>query len=128
MNVQCCTHPQIVCIFKACIMFSGCMNSQSVMTWIKMSSVEFLLWLSRLRTQHSAHEVVGSIPGLTQCVKDPALPQGTAQVADVAWMWCCCGCGVGRQLQLSFDPSLVTCICHGCGPKKINTQTNKSHL
>ena len=31
---------------------------------------EFLLWLSRLRTQHSIHEDMGSIPGLTQCDKD----------------------------------------------------------
>ena len=31
----------------------------------------------------SIHEDTGSIPDLTQCVKDPA------------WIWCCCGCGVG---------------------------------
>ena len=34
-------------------------------------------------------------------------------------LWCrCCGCGVGHQLQLWFDPSLGTSICHGYGPKK----------
>ena len=36
----------------------------------KRSSLEFLLWLSRLRTRHSIHEDAGSIPGLTQWVKD----------------------------------------------------------
>ena len=27
-------------------------------------------------------------------------------------------CGVGWQLEVQFDPSLGTCICSGCGPKK----------
>ena len=35
---------------------------------------EFPLWLSWLRTQHSVHEDVGLIPGLTQWVKDLELP------------------------------------------------------
>ena len=35
---------------------------------------EFLLWFSRLRTQHNFQEDETSIPGLTQCVKDSALP------------------------------------------------------
>ena len=44
------------------------------------------MWLIRLRTQRSIHEDAVSTPGLTQCVKDQALPQAVAQVADVAWI------------------------------------------
>ena len=29
-----------------------------------------------------------------------------------------CGCGVGRQLQLRFNPSLGTSMCHRYSPKK----------
>ena len=39
---------------------------------------EFPLWLSGLRTQHSVYEDVSSIPGLTQWIKDLALPQVAA--------------------------------------------------
>ena len=49
-------------------------------------------------------EDVGSNPGLSWWVKDPALPQAVAEVTDVARIWHCSGCGIGLQLQLQFDP------------------------
>ena len=37
---------------------------------------------------------------MTQWVKDLALPQTMAWVANVAQIWCHHGCSVGLQLQL----------------------------
>ena len=56
--------------------------------------LEFLLWLSELRTRHRVHEDAGSIPGLSQLVKDLASPQtggiGHRCGSDPAlpWLWC----------------------------------------
>ena len=61
---------------------------------------EFPLWLSGLKTQHCLCDNAGLIPGFTQWVKDPTLPQAVVSVTEVARIWCCWGCGAGLQLQL----------------------------
>ena len=59
----------------------------------------------QVKNPTSTLENMGSIPHVTQWVKDLALLQAAGQVKDVAWIWLCCA--IGQQLQLHFDPYLA---------------------
>ena len=66
----------------------------------KMSGFPIVVQGVKNLKQYSIREDTSSIPGLTQWIKDQALPQAAMHIADVAWILRRYGCGVGQQLQL----------------------------
>ena len=66
----------------------------------------------------SIHEDTGSIPGLSQWIKESGIAVSYGVGLRHSLIQHCCGCGVGGKLQLQFNPSLWTSICCGCDLKK----------
>ena len=56
--------------------------------WVKNLISGVPVVAQRVKNPTSIHEDAGLSPGLTQEVKDPALPQAAALVTEVAWIWC----------------------------------------
>ena len=93
-------------------------TSEKQKTWLKIGREELPLWPSRLRIQCSLCKDADSIPGLAQWVRDLALLQAAAWVADVTRLQCCCSCGIGLSFSSDWTASWGTSICHWCSPKK----------
>ena len=92
-----------------------------IYVFLRLKGLEFSLWLSTLRTQHSLWEDLSLIPGLAQWAKDPGSSIATICYIDhrcgsdptLLWLWC-----RPRNCSSHLTPSLETSICHRCSLKK----------
>ena len=81
-----------------------------------------------LRTQCCLCEDTGLIPCFALWVKNLALPQAVAQVADVAQIQCCQGCGVQAPAAALICPlTQGTSICCRCSHKKTKIRKKRSN-
>ena len=57
----------------------------------------------------------GSIPGLAQWVKNPALLRAAAEVTEAARIWHCCGYGVAAAAAAALIPPLAWQLPYAAG-------------
>ena len=92
--------------------------------------MEFLLWLSGLRAQHSVHEDEGLIPGLIWWIKDPALLQAMAVGQrcglDLALLWLRCRpASAAPTGALAWELAYTTGMALKRGKEKTKKQIKK---
>ena len=93
---DCLLHKQFLLlptIFRGHVLLKNALGVPTIAHWVKKPNI---------------HEDVGSIPGLTQWVKDLAFLQVTAKLQMWLRSGFCCGCGTGWSSSSSLTPILRT--------------------